>query len=162
MNNKALIIGPAWVGDMVMADTLVQLLGGRFAEIHMAAPPATAPVAERMPGISQVHVIDFTHGELGLGKRRAVGKGFADQGYEAAFVLPNSWKSALVPYFAGIPRRTGWQGEARYVLLNDRRKPVAVSTDLQTFRTRPERGLRRQAGTCLGNFRQHLPQVQRA
>ena len=121
---KALIVAPAWVGDMVMAHTLVQVLQHRHGtiEIHMAAPPATASLAKRMPGIQQVHEVDFAHGELGLGKRRAVGRSLIAQNYTAAYVLPNSWKSALLPFFANIPQRIGWSGEARFGLLNDRRK----------------------------------------
>ena len=121
---KTLIIAPAWVGDMVMAHTLVQCLIAREPEmlIYMAAPPATAPLAQRMPGIAAVHVMDLAHGELGLSKRRRLGRILAAEDYDQAIVLPNSLKSALVPWFAGIPRRTGWHGEARFVLLNDRRK----------------------------------------
>lgn len=116
---KALIVGPAWVGDMVMAHTLVQCLTP--ATIHMVAPPATAPLATRMPEVDRVHTVEFAHGELGLGKRRRAGKALAAEGFDVAYVLPNSWKSALLPWFAGIPRRVGWHGEARYGLLNDRR-----------------------------------------
>lgn len=121
---KTLIVAPAWVGDMVMAHTLVQRLVAwpDTGEIHMAAPPATAPLAQRMPGVSKTHVVEFAHGELGIGKRRRVGRQLRHENYQQAFVLPNSWKSALLPWFAGIKRRTGWHGEARYVLLNDRRR----------------------------------------
>ena len=121
---KTLIIGPAWVGDMVMAHSLVQCLATQHAhlQLHMAAPPATAPVAQRMAEVDVVHVLDFPHGEFGWAKRRAVGGQFRSEHFDQAFVLPNSWKSALVPWFAGIPKRTGWHGEARFGLLNDRRK----------------------------------------
>ncbi|NOX49800.1 MAG: lipopolysaccharide heptosyltransferase II [Gammaproteobacteria bacterium] len=119
-----LIVGPAWVGDMVMAHTLVQRLHKQDSsrELHMLAPPATAPVAQRMAEIGLVHTVDFAHGELALSKRRRVGQNLKSYGYERAYVLPNSWKSALVPFFAGIETRVGWHGEARYGLLNDRRK----------------------------------------
>lgn len=121
---KTLIVGPAWVGDMVMSHTLVQLLAAADprGEIHMAAPSATTAVAERMAEISRVHTLEFRHGELGLGKRRQAGRVLRELGYTRAYVLPNSWKSALVPWFAGIHRRVGWHGEARYGLLNDRRR----------------------------------------
>ena len=119
---KGLIVGPAWVGDMVMAHSLVQLLSRRYESLHMLAPPATAPVASRMAEIESVHVADFVHGEFGFAKRRQMGRALKAHGFAAAYVLPNSWKSGLVPLLAQIPQRTGWLGESRYVLLNDHRK----------------------------------------
>jgi lipopolysaccharide heptosyltransferase II len=109
---------------MVMAHTLVQRLASLHAELQLqvVAPPATAPLAYRMQEVQHVHTADFPHGEFGFGKRRELGNRLKSQGFDQAFVLPNSWKSALVPFFAAIPKRTGWQGEARYGLLNDRRK----------------------------------------
>ena len=120
---KILIVAPAWVGDMVMAHSLVGLLRKQHGEvsIDLLAPPATAPLATRMPGVQDVHTLAVGHGELGLGARRSCARTLARLDYDHAIVLPNSFKSALVPYFARIPRRTGWTGEARWVLLNDRR-----------------------------------------
>lgn len=125
---KLLIVAPAWVGDMVMAHTLVQLLmqqasarGAAAPEIHLLAPPATAPLGQRMLGVARTHVFDLAHGELGLGKRRAFAKTLRAESFDQALVLPNSLKSALVPWWAKIKQRTGWTGESRVVLLNDRR-----------------------------------------
>lgn len=122
---KILVVAPAWVGDMVMAHTLVSLLteGAKDgADVYMVAPPATAPLAHRMPGVTDVWTLEVGHGELGLGRRRALARVLRGQAFDQAIVLPNSFKSALLPFFAGIPLRTGWQGEARYGVLNDRRK----------------------------------------
>ncbi len=122
---KVLIVAPAWVGDMVMAHTLVQQLAnqhGADLELHMLAPPATAPLAERMAQVAQTHRFDLAHGELGLGKRRAVARQLLAQQFDQAIVLPNSLKSALVPFWAKIKTRTGWLGEFRYGLLNNSRK----------------------------------------
>ncbi|MEZ5560112.1 MAG: lipopolysaccharide heptosyltransferase II [Pseudomonadales bacterium] len=120
---KILIVAPAWVGDMVMAHSLVQTLHARApgSRIDMLAPPATAPLAARMPGVDRTHLFPIAHGELGLGRRRAQGRALRAIGYDQAIVLPNSFKSALVPWWARIPRRTGWHGESRYGVLNDRR-----------------------------------------
>ena len=130
---KLLIVAPAWVGDMVMAHTLVTVLQSRGSDtepagdgyrhrIHLLAPPATLPLAERMPGVDQGIPFDVKHGELGLGRRWREGRRLAAEGYDQALVLPNSFKSALVPWAAGIARRTGWHGEARFGVLNDRRR----------------------------------------
>ncbi len=127
MTNSArpniLIVAPAWVGDMVMAHCLVQVLIERHQcpEIHMLAPRATAPLGARMPGVSETHVLDIGHAELALGKRRRLGRALAGR-YDQAIVLPNSFKSALVPWWAGISTRTGWHGEARVGVVNDRRR----------------------------------------
>lgn len=106
-----------------MAHTLVQVLKAHddACEIHLLAPPATLPLVGRMPGVTRGIELPIGHGELALGKRRAAGRLLKGEGYGRALVLPNSLKSALVPFFAAIPKRTGWQGEARYGLLNDRR-----------------------------------------
>lgn len=129
---RILIVAPAWVGDMVMAHSLVRLLqrtpggaratGGAPPVIDLIAPPATAALGSRMPGIGSTHVLDVGHGELGLGRRRKAARSLAGAGYDQAIVLPNSFKSALVPWLARIPRRTGWTGESRMFVLNDRRR----------------------------------------
>lgn len=120
---RILIVAPAWVGDMVMAHTLVQRLDEiPGVELHVLAPPATAPLATRMREVRCVHELPVGRGELALGVRRAVGRRLMACRFDQAIVLPNSWKSALVPWFARVPRRTGWWGEFRVGLLNDGRR----------------------------------------
>jgi len=121
---KVLIVSPAWVGDMVMAHCLIQVLlqDAPGSAVHMLSPPATEPLALRMPGVQRSWPFSVAHGELGLGKRRAQGRRLIRQRYDQAIVLPNSFKSALVPFWARIPLRTGWHGEARFYVLNDRRR----------------------------------------
>ena len=120
---KILIVGPAWVGDMVIAHALVRALVARDAqtEIHVLAPAATAPLATRMPGVAASTVLPVVHGELAWRARRELGHSLVAAAYHQAIVLPNTFKSALVPFFAAIPRRTGWRGEWRYGVLNDLR-----------------------------------------
>jgi len=102
-----------------MSQSLIALLAREGREIHVLAPPSTAPLAERMPGVTATHVLPLGHGELGLGVRRRVAASLRHQRFDHAIVLPNTWKSALVPWLVGIARRTGWRGEWRYGLLND-------------------------------------------
>lgn len=118
-----LIVGPSWVGDMVMAQTLFQVLKQRHpdCQIDVLAPDWSRPILERMPEVRKALSFPLGHGALELGTRRRIGKSLAGQ-YDQAIVLPNSLKSALVPFFAGIAKRTGWKGELRYGLLNDVRK----------------------------------------
>ncbi|PPC74444.1 lipopolysaccharide heptosyltransferase II [Pokkaliibacter plantistimulans] len=118
---KILIVGPSWVGDMVMAQTLFKLLKQRDpqAEIDVLAPVWSLPLMARMAEVRYAIAMPLGHGKLDIGVRRTLGKQLAISGYDQAIVLPNSLKSALVPWFASIPRRTGWRGEMRYLLLND-------------------------------------------
>lgn len=120
---KVLIIGPAWVGDMVMSQTLYKLLKARAPEtqIDVLAPAWTRPLLERMPEVRRALPMPLGHGRLGLGERHRLGRSLRAEGYAQAIVLPNSFKSALVPFFARIPLRTGWRGEMRLGVLNDRR-----------------------------------------
>ncbi|WP_263261305.1 lipopolysaccharide heptosyltransferase II [Pseudomonas sp. RIT-PI-S] len=119
---RILIIGPSWVGDMVMAQTLFQCLKDRDpdCQIDVLAPEWSRPILERMPQVRQALSFPLGHGVLDLTTRRKIGRSFRGQ-YDQAIVLPNSLKSALVPFFAGVARRTGWKGEFRYGLLNDLR-----------------------------------------
>ena len=113
------MIGPAWVGDMVMAQSLYKalLLNSTSAEIHVVAPAWSRSLLTRMPEIKKIIELDIAHGELGLGKRIKLGRQLKREGYSQAIVLPRSFKSALVPCFAKIPQRIGDKGEIRYGLL---------------------------------------------
>lgn len=121
---KILIIGASWVGDMVMAQALFISLRQQHPDcvIDVLAPDWCRALLERMPEVHEALPLPIGHGEFALGKRRHLGKSLRAAGYDQAIVLPNSFKSALIPWFAGIPRRTGWRGEARGWLLNDCRR----------------------------------------
>ena len=121
---KILVVGPSWVGDMVMAQSLfIHLKKTRpGVEIDVLAPLWSEPILARMPEVNRALETPLAHGELGLGKRWRLGRELRAQNYGQAILLPNSLKSALIPCFAKIPRRTGWRGELRYGLLNDMRK----------------------------------------
>ncbi|MCX4190742.1 lipopolysaccharide heptosyltransferase II [Methylophaga sp. OBS3] len=118
-----LIIGPSWVGDMVMAQSLFIALKQQHphCEIDVLAPAWTRPLLDRMPEVRAAIDMPVTHGMFAWQARKEIGKSLQGQ-YDQAIVLPNSWKSALIPWFAKIPKRTGWLGEMRYGLLNDIRK----------------------------------------
>lgn len=121
---RILVVGPSWVGDAVLAQPLFRLLHARHASLALdvLAPPWTFPVFERMPEVRRAIASPFVHGDLKLAERRRLGRELAREGYDQAVVLPNTFKSALAPFFAGIPRRTGYVGELRWGLLNDARR----------------------------------------
>ncbi len=121
---KILVVGPSWVGDMVMAQTLFKCLHlqNKNLQLDVLAPVWCRELLQYMPEVSQALPLPLSHGELAIGKRRAIARTLKGNHYDQAIVLPNSFKSALVPWFADIPLRTGWRGEMRGWLLNDCRR----------------------------------------
>lgn len=119
---RYLIVGPSWVGDMVMAQSLFMRLKELHpsAAIDVLAPAWSEPLLERMPQVRRSIVMPLGHGDFNLKRRYVLGRSLEGQ-YDRAIILPNSWKSALVPAFAKIPQRSGYRGEFRYGLLNDLR-----------------------------------------
>jgi len=121
---KILVVGPSWVGDMVMAQSLFITLKQRepAPQIDVLAPGWSRPLLERMPEVTDAIDMPLGHGKLDLKTRWQLGRDLRSRHYDQAILLPNSLKSALTPFWASIPRRTGWVGEMRYGLLNDARK----------------------------------------
>jgi len=121
MTKRILVVAPSWVGDAVLSHPLLVRLKERHpsATIDVLAPSWALAVYRRMPEVAQALALPFGHGDLKLGDRRAFGHSLGP--YDWAIVLPNSWKSALVPFHAKIPKRTGYRGEFRYRVLNDLR-----------------------------------------
>jgi heptosyltransferase-2 len=119
-----LVVGPAWVGDMVMAQSLFIALkrDEPDAPVEVLAPGWTMPLLGYMPEVARGLVQPVGRGRLGLSVRWRLGRALEARGYDRAIVLPNSWKSALPPFAARIPRRTGYVGEMRRGLLNDARR----------------------------------------
>ncbi len=119
---RTLVVGPSWIGDAVLSHPLlVRLKEHRPQEaIDVLAPAWALPVYRRMPEVAATHVLPFGHGDLKLGARRRFAKTLPP--YERAIVLPNTFKSALIPWHAGIALRTGYRGEMRFGLLNDARR----------------------------------------
>jgi len=120
---KILIIAPSWVGDAVMAQPLLRRLREQYpnAVIDAFAPAWVAPVLERMTEIRRVVINPLAHGKLSLKLRWKLGRALRQDHYDHAIILPNSLKSALIPFFAGISLRTGFKGEMRFGLINDMR-----------------------------------------
>src|SRR5436309_340753 len=117
---RILIVAPNWIGDALLAQPLFARLREKHpgATINAIAPAWTAPVLGRMPEIDGVLDVSFGHGELNLAARWQWGRTLRIRPYDEAIVLPNTFKSALIPFFAGIPVRVGYVGEMRYGLLN--------------------------------------------
>jgi heptosyltransferase-2 len=133
---KVLVVGPSWIGDTLLAQPLLALLHARHGNLALdvLAPAWTLPLVSRMPEVRRGILSPFRHGDLRLGERRQLGRQLAGEHYDQAIVLPNTFKSALVPFFARIPRRTGYLGEVRWGMLNDIRRLDAAATPLMADR----------------------------
>ena len=122
--DKVLIVGPSWVGDMVMSQALYKALKetNPLTNISVLARSTLRPLLERMPEVDEILNSDFAHGELRLSERKQLGMNLQAGNFNRAFILPLSFKSALIPWHAKIPNRIGWRGEWRNILLTDCRK----------------------------------------
>jgi len=118
---KILIVGPSWIGDMVMAQSLFITLKNNNPHciIDVIAPEWSISLIERMPEVNKAISLQVKHKQLALIKRYTIGQALRDERYDHAIVIPRSYKSALIPFFANIPIRTGYRGEMRYGILND-------------------------------------------
>lgn len=131
---RILVVAPNWIGDALMAQPLLARLREKLPSlrIDVLAPAWVAPVVRRMPEVGEVIETTLRHGALELRARWQLGRSLKARHYDQAIVLPNSWKSALAPFFADIPLRSGYVGESRFGLLNliyrskDPRAPMAL------------------------------------
>ncbi|AKU10415.1 ADP-heptose-LPS heptosyltransferase II [Azoarcus sp. CIB] len=133
---QILVVGPSWVGDMVMAQSLFMTLKAEGpCEIDVLAPGWSLAILERMPEVRGGIAMPLGHGQLGLKERWRLGRELAKRRYDQAIVLPGSLKSALAPFFARIPQRTAFRGEMRYGLINDMRRldKAALPMTVQRF-----------------------------
>ena len=129
---KILVVGPSWVGDSVMAQTLYKRIKKELpsSQIDVMSPHWSLALLERMPEVCKKIVSPFSHGETKLLERYRLGQGLKKENYDRAIVLTNSLKSSLIPYFARIGVRTGWLGEFRYGLINDIRSTKKLKKSL--------------------------------
>jgi heptosyltransferase-2 len=119
--SRSLIIAPQWIGDAVMTEPLLRRLHARGEQLVVGALPWVAPVYRAMPQVAEVIEFPFAHGGLQFKARRSLAQQIEGR-FDTAYVLPNSLKSALLPFLASIPKRVGYLGEARVGLLTHRLK----------------------------------------
>src|SRR5207253_1366961 len=116
---RSLVVAPQWIGDAVMTEPLMRRLAARGERVTVGAVPWVAPVYRAMPQVAEVIEFPFQHGGLQLRDRRRIAREVEGR-FDTAYVLPNSFKSALLPLLAGIPKRVGYLGEARVGVLTHR------------------------------------------
>jgi len=122
--SRILIVAPSWIGDAVLSQPLLMRLKQRFPDdpIDVLAPGWVLPLYRRMREVADTIESPFAHGRLALGARLRLARALRQRRYARAYVLPNSLKSALLPWLARIPQRVGFVGEMRYGLLTDARR----------------------------------------
>jgi heptosyltransferase-2 len=115
---------------MVMAQVLFKVLKSREPDrsLDVLAPEWSLPIVARMAEIRAGIAAETAHGEIGFGTRRRIAAGIRGH-YDRAIVLPRSFKSALIPWLANVPKRTGFRGESRFLLINDVRPFEAALLD---------------------------------
>jgi heptosyltransferase-2 len=118
--NRILIIAPNWIGDAVMSQPMLADLKIKYpqCQIDVLATSWVAPIYRACLEVKQVIEARLEHQQLQWGLRKQLAKQLEEHQYDACYVLPNSLKSALIPWLANIPLRIGYRGEMRFGLIN--------------------------------------------
>ena len=127
---KRLVIAPNWIGDCVMAIPFLRALrkddpdGG----LTVLSRRSSAPIF-RMTGLVDV-----------FEARRGGGGAFADAwncrggGFGEVWVLPNSFRSGLLTFLTGVPKRLGYASDhRRFLLTQSPPKPLATDHQLRDY-----------------------------
>jgi len=124
--SNILVILPSWIGDTIMSQSLLLELKRihNNCNIDVIARPYISELINLIPQINNKMFLDIKHGNLGLLDRLNLVKEIKKNQYTDAYILPNSFKSALVPWLAGIPNRIGYTTEFRQMLLTKKYKYI--------------------------------------
>ena len=122
-SSPILVVPYMWIGDFVRCHSVIKLLNARFPDrpVDVLSTTLCAPLTDYMPGLRRAIVVDLPRSRIALKDQRALARRLKRENYGSALIMPRTWKSALAPFFAGIPERTGFVGEMRFALLNDLR-----------------------------------------
>ena len=121
--SPVLIVPYMWIGDFVRVHSVVKLLKARWPDrpVDLLTSSLCAPILDFLPGVRKGITADLPRRSLPVGKYRSLASRLRDEHYGTVLVMPRTWKSALAPFLAGIPERTGFAGEGRFLLINDMR-----------------------------------------
>jgi heptosyltransferase-2 len=121
--SPVLIVPYMWIGDFVRVHSVVKLLKARWPDrpIDLLTSSLCAPILDYLPGVRKGIVADLPRRSLPIAQYRDLASRLQAEQYGTALVMPRTWKSALAPFLAGIPERTGFAGEVRFLLINDMR-----------------------------------------
>ena len=113
-----LIVPYMWIGDFVRCHSVVKLLNARFPNrpVDVLTTSLCAPLTDYMPGLRRAVVVDLPRSRVSVTNQLSLARRLKREDYGSALIMPRTWKSALAPFLAGIPERTGFFGEARFAL----------------------------------------------
>jgi heptosyltransferase-2 len=118
-----LIVPYQWIGDFVRIHSVVKLLKSQQLDrpVDILTSSNAAPLLDYMPGVRKGVIWDLPRKRLAFGQHRALAELLRRENYAQALIMPRTWKAALAPTLAGIPKRSGFVGEWRFGLINDLR-----------------------------------------
>jgi len=122
-SSPILVVPYMWIGDFVRCNSVIRLLKARFPDrpVDVLSTTLCAPLTDYMPGLRRAIVVDLPRSRIAVKEQLALARRLKRENYGSALIMPRTWKSALAPYLARIPERTGFVGEMRFALLNDLR-----------------------------------------
>jgi heptosyltransferase-2 len=122
-SSPILVVPYMWIGDFVRCHSVIKLLKARFPErpVDVLSTTLCAPLTDYMPGLRRAIVVDLPRSRIAMKEQLALARRLRRENYGSALIMPRTWKSALAPFLARIPERTGFVGEMRFALLNDLR-----------------------------------------
>jgi len=122
-SSPILVVPYMWIGDFVRCHSVVKLLKAQFPDrlVDVLSTTLCAPLTDYMPDLRRAIVVDLPRSRIAIKEQLALAQRLKRENYGSALIMPRTWKSALAPYLAGIPERTGFVGEMRFALLNDLR-----------------------------------------
>src|SRR5581483_11508907 len=120
-SSPILVVPYMWIGDFVRCHSVIKLLKARFPDrpVDVLSTTLCAPLTDYMPGLRQAVIVDLPRSRIALKDQLALAGRLKGENYGSALIMPRTWKSALAPFLARIPERTGFVGELRFILLND-------------------------------------------
>lgn len=116
---RLLIRSTNWIGDAVMTTPAVRAIRHNFpaAWISMLAKPWVTPVFAHSPHVDDIIVYDTNGRHAGIGGTIRLARELRREDFDAAILLQNAIEAALIAFMAGIPRRIGFDTDARRLLL---------------------------------------------
>ena len=150
-NVKAIIFAPDTIKELLVAQSFLSKLRHMQpnAQIDVMAPRSSFALLKYMPYVDHLLKVPFTERSLSLRCRLRAVKLLRQYAYDYAFVLTDSWWSAWVAYFSGVPVRIGRRSRYRQNLFNEPLPPkigISLEQSYLDFATIAELRLKSEEG----------------